>query len=560
MEFIMVTKTLEKFLKEKRGLSKKDIELFMSKDLSSLPLFNLKDLKKGAKIVKDAIKQNKKVAIYGDYDVDGTTASSLLYLYLKDKIADIEVFQPDRFKHGYGLNKDLLTEIKNKGFDLIITVDLGITNCEEVDFVKNKLNMDIIITDHHHDIRESIPKADAVINPNRRDEKNESLKALAGVGVAYALTVATSKELKIKIDTSLLQFVAIGTIADLVPINYLNAILVRNGLSQIEESSKYPGIKVFFSESDFDTDVIPSTKVAFNIGPIINSAGRLFHAKKATDLLTATSFEKAEKLLLELKSNNSERRHVQEETLLEAKKQARKNIKNGDLINIIYNKNWHEGVIGIVASQIVEEFKLPTIVLTNSKEKNILKGSARSAGKLNLLELLEENHSLFEKFGGHKAAAGLSIKNDQLDKLKNELNDSLKKIEESERTARIIADMSIKLEEITFATVKEFESLEPFSTKNERPIFKLENAKVVNYDIINGKHVKWHFGFENSRKTVKGITFNYLDRDEFIHPEKLDNVNAFVELGLNYYKGRQYVQLMVKEIDEDSKEKNLNTL
>jgi single-stranded-DNA-specific exonuclease len=544
-----LSETLVKFLKEKRNFKEEEIELFLSSDLSKLPSFNIKDLNKAAKIIKAAIDENKKIAIYGDYDVDGTTSSSLLYTYLFRKTENVEVFQPDRFKHGYGLNKDLLTEIKNKGFDLIVTVDLGITNCEEVDFVRNELNLDIVITDHHHDIREELPKANAVVNPNRRDETNEDLKTLAGVGVAYALTTELSKEFNEEVDTSLLQFVAIGTIADLVPINYVNAILVRNGLAQIEDSTQYPGIQVFFNEQDFNKDVIPSEKIAFFIGPIINSAGRLFHARRATELLTATTLETATELLLKLKADNSARKQVQSDIMNEAKKQARKNVANGDLINILYSKDWHEGVVGIVASQIVEEFKLPTIVLTNSEEDGIIKGSVRAAGNLNMLALLEENHTLFIKYGGHKAAAGVSLEKNNLKVLKEKLNHSLSNINKEERTAKIVADMDIDLKDITYKTVKDFESLEPFSTRNEKPIFALKNAKLVNYDVINGKHVVWHFGFSNSRKTVKGITFNYLEKDGHIALEKLSNVNAFIELGLNSFRGRQTVQLNVKEIE-----------
>ena len=381
---------------KKRGYSQEMIEDFLSWDLHSLPdMSKLKDIDKASQIIFDAIEDNKKIAIYGDYDVDGTTSCALFYQFFKMLGITVEIVQPSRFIEGYGLHLSSIDDALEREIDLMITVDCGITNNEAATYAKEK-GLDLIITDHHKDAREEMPDAIAIVNPNRRDEDHEEMRSLAGVGVAFAICVEVRKLFmaqgkQVGSLYSLLEYVAIGTICDLAKLTPMNLKLVRHGLKSIK-NTQYEGIKTFFDPDERSKDIIPSEKLSFNVGPLINSKGRLDHPDVALKLLIEEDNKRARELYHQLQNCNEERKTIQKEVYDEAFSQVLEEFKVSEPnICIVYAPHWHEGVIGIVASKLVETFKIPAIVFSDAEEDGVIKASARSAGDLNIFNLLNDN-------------------------------------------------------------------------------------------------------------------------------------------------------------------------
>jgi single-stranded-DNA-specific exonuclease len=544
-------------LLQKREIN--DVEDYLSWDLKKLPLLTgLKDLPKAAQRLIKAANNKEVIAVYGDYDVDGTTSCALLWHFFKMIGIEVECIQPSRFIEGYGIHPPTIDESLVKNIKVLITVDCGITNNETADYARKK-GIDLIITDHHKDAREEMPDAFAVINPNRRDEDLESpLTALAGVGVAFALALEIKNQMaKNGIETPslypLLQFVAIGTICDLAKLNPMNLKLCRHGLKQIP-GSHYSGIRAFFTPEERELSFMPSEKISFGVGPLINSKGRLDHPKEALNLLISNDSDDAFRSYSILHSSNTERKFIQSEV----NKEAIELIEDEDQkINIVYQPHWHEGVIGIVASKLVETYRVPAMVFTDAGEDGIIKASIRSAGKLNIFDLLQESSELFIKFGGHKAAAGLSMPKENLDKLKENAINYLDNVPEILRTKQSSVDLVISPEEVTPTLVKTLEMLEPFGMGNEKPVFKMSGVRLDSYDLMKDIHVRWNFtGIKNSKIKLKGLSFNYIGAHGKIHPEEIFNeqskgsneLTIYFTLGINRWKGREYIQLMLEKI------------
>ena len=547
-------------LLRKRNIS--DIEDFLSWDLKKLPLLTeLKDLQKGASRLIEAINKKEKIAIYGDYDVDGTTSCALLWHFFQMINVEVECIQPSRFIEGYGIHSPTIDEAIQKNIKVLITVDCGITNNETADYAIQK-GIDLIITDHHKDARDEMPKAFAVINPNRRDEDLTAPQtALAGVGVAFALALEIKNQMaRHGIETPslypLLQFVAIGTICDLAKLNPMNLKLCRHGLKQIP-GSHYKGIRAFFTPEERELAFMPSEKISFGVGPLINSKGRLDHPREALNLLTADDSDDAFRSYSILHSSNTERKFIQNEVYLEAISIINNQSFENQKINIVYQPHWHEGVIGIVASKLVETYRIPAMVFTDAGDEGIIKASIRSAGELNIFNLLQESSDLFIKFGGHKAAAGLSMPKENLPQLIQNAELYLEKIPEILRMKQDIVDLEIRPEEVTPTLVKTLEMLEPFGMGNEKPIFKMSGIKLDSYDLMKDVHVRWNFiGVKNPTIKLKGLSFNYIGAPGKIHPEDIFNqqdlesneLTIYFSLGINRWKGREYIQLMIEKI------------
>jgi len=407
-----------------------------------------------------------------------------------------------------------------------------------------------------------MPKAFAVINPNRRDEDlTAPLTALAGVGVAFALALEIKNQLSRKgIQTPsiypLLQLVAVGTICDLAKLNPMNLKLCRHGLKQIP-SSQYAGIRAFFTPEERELSFMPSEKISFGVGPLINSKGRLDHPKEALNLLTSNDSDDAFRSYSILHSSNTERKFIQSEVYKEAIAEIESSGETDQLINIVYQPHWHEGVIGIVASKLVETYRVPAMVFSDAGEEGIIKASIRSAGELNIFNLLQESSDLFIKFGGHKAAAGLSMPKENLEKLKSNANKYLNEIPEILRTKQDSVDLTITPEEVTPTLVKTLEMLEPFGMGNEKPIFKMSGIKLESYDLMKDIHVRWNFiGVKNPKIKLKGLSFNYIGAHGKLHPEDIyaqqsqgsNELTLYFTLGINRWKGREYIQLMIEKI------------
>lgn len=544
---------------QKRGFSPLEVQDILSWNLKDIPdLTQMIDLEKASQRIIQAMENNEVIGVYGDYDVDGTTSCALLWHFFKMIGTTVEVFQPSRFVEGYGIHNSSIDAALEKNVKVLITVDCGITNVATAEYAKGKL--DLIITDHHRDAAPTIPEAYAVVNPSRRDEPEHSpLKPLAGVGVGFALALQIKNDLAKKgIETPsiypLLQFVAIGTISDLARMSPLNLRLTRHGLKQIP-ASNYPGIKAFFNPEELKVPMISSEKISFHVGPHINSKGRLDHPDRALRLLIADSFAECREHYTHLEVANRDRRVIQNEVFEEAKLDVIKSL-NGDelLINIMYRPHWHEGVIGIVASKLVETFEVPAIVFTNAEEDGVIKASCRTAGELNIFELLEQCKDLYLKFGGHKAAAGLSMKQENFPLFKQRMQDLLKSIPLGLRTKVRSFDVEVNIEEINALLLRDLDRLEPFGPGHEKPVFRMKNAIIQNYRIMKDAHVRWTFVGVKSKISVQGISFNYIGKWNELSPEELfeiqgkNGLTIQFTLGVNRFNGNETIQLMVEKI------------
>lgn len=544
---------------KKRGISPAEVDNILSWNLKDIPvLTDMIDLSLASERLIRAIEDGEKIGVYGDYDVDGTTSCALLWHFFAMTGTEVEVFQPSRFVEGYGVHPSSIEAALEKNVKVLITVDCGISNCATADYAKEK-GVDLIITDHHKDAAPHIPRAYAVINPNRRDEKDSDLKTLAGVGVAFALALQIKNDLALKgIDIPtlypLLQFVAIGTISDLARMSALNLRLTRHGLKQIPQS-QYPGVRAFFTPEELKASTVSSERIAFHVGPHINSKGRLDHPERAMKLLIAGDATEALEHFTHLEVANRDRRVIQAEVFLEAKKDVIAGLSGAELlINVMYRPDWHEGVIGIVASKLVETFEVPAVVFTDSEEEGVIKASARTAGELSVFELLESCKDLFLKFGGHKAAAGLSMKKENFPEFKLRMMEYLKGIPAPLRTKTRSFDVELGIEEVTANLVKDLDRLEPWGPGHERPVFRMKNALIQSYKIMKDAHVRWTFTSANKKVSVQGISFNYLGKWNEMSPEELfdlqgkSGLTVQFTLGVNKFNGNETIQLMVDKV------------
>lgn len=548
---------------EKRGYkTPEEIQSFLSWNLRELtPLTELKDLKKAANRIIEALDKKETIGIYGDYDVDGTTSCALLYQFFQLINHEVKLYQPSRFVEGYGIHPSSIETAIADGVRVLITVDCGISNNETAEYALQR-DIDLIITDHHKDAKPEMPQAFAIVNPNRRDEDlNSELTSLAGVGVGFALALEIKNHLDNRGDQTpsiypLLQYVAIGTICDLARLTPTNLKLVRHGLKQII-NTQYPGVECFFNDEDRTGPFILSEKISFYVGPLINSKGRLDHPEKALKLLIAKNHKDAFENYAQLETSNKERKFIQNEVYTHARDMVVKQMTSDDQkISVVYSPEFHEGVIGIVASKLVETFMIPAIVFTDSEEKGVIKASARSAGTLNLFDALKSCEDLFIKFGGHKAAAGLSMSAENLDEFKRRINDYLSPIPEIERTVQDFYDIEIQFQDITPALAKGLEKLEPFGMGNERPKFLMRDAKIESFQILKDVHVKWTFTHKaNPSHKIQGISFNYIGKWGRPHPEELfeaqrrDDLKVYFQVGVNRFRGNEILQLMVDRIE-----------
>ena len=336
--------------------------------------------------------------------------------------------------------------------------------------------------------------------------------------------------------------------------NPINLKLVRHGLSQIKNTT-YTGLKTFFTPEERQRP-IPSEKLGFHVGPLINSKGRLDHPEMALQLLIEEDGQKAFELYSHLEFCNKERKFITAEVYQEAEEKVLKEVEDeGFSIAVVYEPHWHEGVVGIVASRLVETFKVPAIVFTNAEEEGIIKGSARSAGELNIFDALNAHNELFKKFGGHKAAAGLSLPHENLEELKYKLNEALLTIPEIERTRTRTYDMEIRPQDISPELLKDLGKLEPFGTLNDKPLFKLSEMNLDSFSILKEKHVRWNFSHPSLPKKFQGISFNYVGKWGHLSPQELfqlqkkgDTFTLYFYLSVNHFRGNEFIQLMVEEV------------
>lgn len=503
------------------------------------------DMEKAAARVIDAITNNEKITIYGDYDVDGTCSASLMYLFLKELDANVRVYIPQRLTEGYGLSRAGIDQVKNEKVDLIISVDCGITAVAEIEYA-NSFGIDTIICDHHQP-KEVLPNAYAILDP-LKPGCEYPFKYLSGAGVAFKLARAIAYRFgKKDMVFKYLDLVALAGAADIVPLVDENRILVRAGIDQINSKPR-PGIKALIKIARMEPGNLSAGQIVFTIAPRINAVGRLGDANRAVELFNTESNEEAERLARVLESENLERRKIDEVTFSHALEMV-KNIENFDseLGIVLHHDTWHPGVVGIVASRLVEKYYRPSIMLTTID--GVAKGSARSVPGFNIYEALEECKDLIVQFGGHKAAAGLEIEIENIVEFRRRFNEILKvKMNDEDIIPEIKIDSKISLCEITPKFIRVLDQFAPFGPGNMRPIFMAEDVKIVaNPRIVGTNHFITTFCQNGTDKVYDAIGFNL---GKFVY--EVDKDKDLVDIVFTIEKvvrdGRTFPQIRIKDI------------
>lgn len=492
-----------------------------------------------------AITGNELIYIYGDYDVDGTCSAALMYLFLKELGANSEIYIPNRLTEGYGVSKSGIDFIKSKGASLIITVDCGITAIEETIYAKS-LGMDMIICDHHQP-GNSIPSACAVLDP-LKPGCNYPFKYLSGAGVAFKLAQAISGRIgKRGLPLRYLDLVAIAGAADIVPLVDENRILVRNGLEQVNSNPR-PGIAALIRVAGMEPGNLSAGHVVFTIAPRINAVGRMGDAIRAVDLFITNDEHEAVRLAEVLEGENYQRRKIDELTFSHAIDLVETSLKlDEELAIVLHEENWHPGVIGIVASRLVEKYYRPTVMLTTVD--GIAKGSARSISGFNIYEALKQCEDILLQFGGHEAAAGLALEIGKIERFKQKFNEIVKNSVTSEDISpEIVIDSKLNFSEITPKFIRILDEFAPFGPNNMRPIFLAENLHVMqNPRIVGSNHLVTSLKQEGCERIFDVIGFNLGNFASLIDKNK-NIIDIVFTIEKTIRDGRTYPQLRVKDI------------
>ncbi|AEI15228.1 single-stranded-DNA-specific exonuclease RecJ [Flexistipes sinusarabici DSM 4947] len=497
-------------------------------------------------LVADTIRQNNKIYIYGDYDVDGVCSAALLVNFFKELgFENYQTLIPSRYENGYGLTPDTARQMAEDGADMVITVDCGITSVKEVEYLKNH-NLKVIVTDHHLP-KYGQPEADFIINPKINPKKrNEPDYSLCGCGVVFKLLqiirrILNRKDINLK---KYLDLVGMATVADIVPLTGDNRILVKYGLDVIN-STPSPGIKALVEISKLKDKKIKSYHHGFVLGPRINASGRMDIADTALKLLTGDDYAKNLKLAEELDNKNKDRQDLCEITFNEAVNITERDKYGKNRVIVVYQPHWVKGIIGIVASRIMEKYYRPVIIFGGEDRlQEGVTGSARSIDGIDMFEILSkidrDSPGLLKKFGGHAKAAGLSVTRENIDKFRNKINEIVcSECKEEVFIKKNDYDLDITVDDIDVNLAKALELLEPFGEGNRKPLFRIKNPVIENQRIIgkNGEHLMFELGNVNGKK-VRGIQFNTAKSE--INPEQL-----FGYVECNRYNGGEYCQVKI---------------
>lgn len=495
--------------------------------------------------VIDALTNKQKIVVYGDYDVDGTCSTALLVMFLKELGADVEYYIPNRVKEGYGITALGINLAKSVNTSLMISVDCGITANEEVKYA-NSLGIDFIICDHHQP-KDQLPEALAILDP-LKPSCNYPFKYLSGAGVAFKLAQGISDRIgKKDLPLKYLDLVALAGAADIVPLIDENRILVKEGIDQINHSPR-AGIASLIRWSGMEPGNLSSGHIVFTLAPRINAVGRLGDANIAVKLLMTTSSAEAENLAGILDHENRERRKIDEDTLNAAISIVENKIDLNDSLGIVlHEEGWHPGVIGIVASRLVEKFYRPTIMLTTID--GVAKGSARSISQFNMYDALKECEDLLIHYGGHQAAAGLAVEIDKLGEFRERFNEIVReKFKNEEPKPYIDIDTKIRMAELTPKFRRIVDQFAPFGPGNLRPTFLSENVEIVGTPrLLSGKHIAFVIRQHGCEKVFDCIAFNFSEYWESLstHRSKIDIVFGMDNMQRD---GKIYPQFRIKDI------------
>ena len=502
--------------------------------------FLMPDMDKAVARILKAIENKEKVAIYGDYDVDGITSSTVLHRFLEERGLHTDIYIPNRLNEGYGLNKKEIEAIAETKHTLIITVDCGITGYDEIEYAKT-FGIDTVVTDHHEP-PEKLPDAIAVVDCKRKDNKYP-FNGLAGVGVAFKLTQALAIKLNLPEESYLkyLDIVCVGTISDIVPLVDENRTISKLGLRLVKQTRNI-GLKVLLESIGYKK--IDSNTISFGIAPRINACGRMGHEKEALKLFLTNNIEEAKQITQKLNEYNLQRQEIEKRIFDEAQ-ELMQNPEEQKLPCIVLRKeNWHHGVIGIVSSKITDMYFKPSILMC-IEEGNIAKGSGRSIPGFDIHEALENCKENIKQFGGHSMAIGITIDNDKFDDFKKQIEEYAESKQISEIVPVLNIDEKVQLKNINLSDIKDLELLEPFGEANKPPIFQINNLKIESIrTLTQGKHLKLDVKEENTRFSAIGFNLGNLANDYKIG----DKVNIAGFLEINSFNGMDSIQINIKDI------------
>ena len=501
--------------------------------------FLMPDMELAVNRILKAIENKEKIIIYGDYDADGITSITVLKSFFKDLGIEVDSYIPNRLEEGYGLNKPAVKQIVEKGYELMITVDCGISAIEEIKYA-NELGIETIVTDHH-EVGEDLPDAIAVVDAKRKDNIYPC-RDLAGVGVVFKLIQALAIKLKLKEEAFLkyLDIVCIGTISDIVPLVDENRVITKLGLMLVNQTRNI-GLKSLLMSSGYKK--IDSTTISFGVAPRINACGRMGHAEEALKLFLSDNISEVQELTKRLNDYNIKRQEKEKSIYREALEMIEKeHLDENDTI-IVAGENWHHGVIGIVASKITELYFKPSILLCYEGDE--AKGSGRSIPGFDLHEALMKCLDHIEKFGGHSMAIGITIKREELEEFRESLEKVAREAHIEDITPIIQIDAKISLNDINKEMVESLKQLEPFGEGNKMPVFVIKNLKIDSIRALTeGKHLK--LTLKEGNNIIDAIGFNMGElAEEYKIGNKIDVVGV---LEINSFNGVDSVQINMKDI------------
>ena len=528
-----------------RGITKEeDVINFLQENKDFSDPFLMKDMDKAVERITTAVENGEKICVYGDYDADGVTSTSLLYSYLRDSLgADVMFYIPTRTGEGYGMNKGAVDKIHSLGVTLIITVDNGIYAREEIDYA-NTLGIDTVITDHHMPSG-AIPKAVAVVNAHQKDDKSP-FKDFSGVGVAFKLVMAIEGEYA-DVDSLLENFsdiATLGTIGDIVPLVGENRTLVKNGLRHIQNSDRI-GINAMKQESGIAEKEINSSNVAFTLVPRINAGGRLGSSEKSVNLLLTEDEDEAVTIADKLGMDNRERQSIEKEILASIDEEVRRtpNIVN-DKILVFAGKGWHQGVVGIVASRIKEIYDKPTIII-GIDDDGVARGSGRSVEGFSLCDAVFACSEHLTHYGGHPMAVGISLEKEKINDFRKAINAYCKDIKMPYNILHI--DCKLNPNQLDLSILDCLSYIEPCGASNPSPIFGLYNMTIIaTKEMGNGKHMRITLSRGQGQVPVYAVYFNH--NFQSCSYRNGDIVDVAVSLDRNIYNGQENLSVIIKDI------------
>ncbi|HOZ55267.1 MAG TPA: single-stranded-DNA-specific exonuclease RecJ [Clostridia bacterium] len=534
-----VSKLLAKILVNKGLVEEEKIKVFLNPTRSDFhDPYLMPDMSIAVDRISKAIEEKEKIIIYGDYDVDGITSITVLKKFLQDRGVDVDCYIPNRLEEGYGLNKNAINKIFENGYNLMITVDCGISGIEEIDYA-NSLGLEIIVTDHHEQ-GEFLPKALAIVDAKRKDNKYP-FNQLAGVGVVFKVIQALG--IKYGLDEKeylkYLDLVCVGTISDIVPLIDENRVIAKLGLKLVEMTQNI-GLKTLLKDVGYKK--VDSTTVSFGIAPRINACGRMGHEQEALQLFLTDNILEAQKISEKLNEYNRARQETEKKIFEQALKIVEKEEKNKPCI-ILGNDEWHHGVIGIVASKVTEMYFKPSILICFEGEDG--KGSGRSIPGFDLHDALSKCGEYIDKFGGHSMAVGISVKKEDFENFKNEFQKYTASTDIHSILPIVNIDEEITLKDFNLSAVNDLKYLEPFGEGNKMPIFMYKNLKINSIRALSeGKHLKLTLKDDNFIMEAIGFNLGHLSTEYKIG----DKIDVAGSLEINSFNSRETVQINLKDI------------